>query len=859
MGAATALLGASGMASASTELGEQLDEIVVWSPKSEIMKRAKSTGGRTATGTNETYPVRFVTYLARFLLNYDKASRQLWDRMATTIPINFSMLEVEAVRRDQFAEFAKAVQVGLLDFQGPQGIKAFFSLMRSRYGQGEECKRQLAILFSFMEESQPTESIELLLGEVDNGQVNNIVVTDPGGGYTGKVPKVTVSGSQAGKQATARAVLRETGHLVGVRLKDCGSSKSFEAPPRVYVSAPADPEGVQAEARAILDKRQGFISTIEITNPGSGYNTALAPVTVEVFGADVDETGDYLVESVLKEGTGGAMGETACPSNFVAEAIVDREVGSVEILTHGDGYATSVPLVVEIQSPEESEGRPGGTRAYAVGLVAAGLAIDDSKTGLPVPDTSVTSKLAQMLPAAVADTLTINEKGCYESLDLVDLPGGTSKVSPGSPTDSRARKGPTSSAMFDPVFGPVGRSPLEKEAVLKVEDYLKLSLAGAACNALVRFFLHPVDCVKTTVQAEMGREVRSDENGMEGGGGGGEGWIGTVKGILKKGGVGELTRGIDVSTILGFMLGFIGFGGTELFRRELTRMMEMMPAGSETGSSVWVILLASALAQVVSAIITCPVEAVRIRVMTCDRRPEFLSFIGKAQEMVDQEGLLYFWSGLGTLLSRELPFGIAKFLTFELVRDKIFQEVPAAQESVFYALVVSILAGMTAGVAGAIVSQPADTILTRINTVVPKSSPVPAAAATRRRPWDLKPSLAGSVGSSSSSAAGGGVFGREGVGLMEKNNASGGGGGVEDSAGPPDWKEVVREVFEGEEGIGGLFSGLGLRAVFFGAAIALQFFAFDYFKVLLQVAPDDLQLVLDVFADRLSFYTGGGP
>lgn len=31
------------------------------------------------------------------------------------------------------------------------------------------------------------------------------------------------------------------------------------------------------------------------------------------------------------------------------------------------------------------------------------------------------------------------------------------------------------------------------------------------------------------------------------------------------------------------------------------------------------------------------------------------------------------------------------------------------------------------------------------------------------------------------------------------------------------------------------FSGLGLRACFFGAAIALQFFAFDYFKVLLQV------------------------
>lgn len=42
-----------------------------------------------------------------------------------------------------------------------------------------------------------------------------------------------------------------------------------------------------------------------------------------------------------------------------------------------------------------------------------------------------------------------------------------------------------------------------------------------------------------------------------------------------------------------------------------------------------------------------------------------------------------------------------QFLTFELVRDKIFLEIPAAQESVFYALVVSQPGHC--GVAGAMV------------------------------------------------------------------------------------------------------------------------------------------------------------
>lgn len=62
--------------------------------------------------------------------------------------------------------------------------------MLARTWQGYDCKRQLAILFSFLEEGQPSELIEGLLGEIDNGQVSSLVVTDPGGGYTGAVPKV---------------------------------------------------------------------------------------------------------------------------------------------------------------------------------------------------------------------------------------------------------------------------------------------------------------------------------------------------------------------------------------------------------------------------------------------------------------------------------------------------------------------------------------------------------------------------------------------------------------------------------------------------------------------------------------------
>ena len=84
------------------------------------------------------------------------------------------------------------------------------------------------------------------------------------------------------------------------------------------------------------------------------------------------------------------------------------------------------------------------------------------------------------------------------------------------------------------------------------------------------------------------------------------------------------------------------------------------PLTRTRNEQVWIILFASALAQLVSCAVTCPVEAVRIRVMTCDKPPEFLSFVGTAQEMLDENGLAYFWSGLGALVFRELPFAIAK-------------------------------------------------------------------------------------------------------------------------------------------------------------------------------------------------------
>lgn len=62
-----------------------------------------------------------------------------------------------------------------------------------------------------------------------------------------------------------------------------------------------------------------------------------------------------------------------------------------------------------------------------------------------------------------------------------------------------------------------------------------------------------------------------------------------------------------------------------------------------------------------------------------------------------------------------------------------------------------------------------------------------------------------------------------------------------------DWKAIVKELLEQDGGVINLFAGFPARAVFFFLVIGLQFFLYDYFKTLLDVGTDDLTLVLDVF------------
>jgi hypothetical protein len=143
---------------------------------------------------------------------------------------------------------------------------------------------------------------------------------------------------------------------------------------------------------------------------------------------------------------------------------------------------------------------------------------------------------------------------------------------------------------------------------------------------------------------------------------------------------------------------------------------------------------------------------------------------------------------------------VVKFLTFDLIATSIISFINAqtgdgalpVQVGVGpLGLTVSAASGAVAGIAGAVVSHPADLILTKTSS------------ANRR--------------------------GSEGKGQKV------------------DWKDVVKDLTSQPGGIANLFVGLPARSLFFFLVIGLQFFLYDYVKNVFQVGSEDLSLVLDVF------------
>ncbi|OWB62409.1 hypothetical protein B5S29_g3337 [[Candida] boidinii] len=231
-----------------------------------------------------------------------------------------------------------------------------------------------------------------------------------------------------------------------------------------------------------------------------------------------------------------------------------------------------------------------------------------------------------------------------------------------------------------------------------VSDYASFALAGAIGCGITHGAMTPIDVVKTRIQLEP----TVYNTGM----------IGSFKKVVGAEGAGALLTGLG-PTVLGYsMQGAFKFGGYELFKKTFIDLLGFETAATYKNS---VYIGSAAIAEFFADIALCPLEATRIRLVS---QPSFANgLIGGFSRIFREEGLGSFYNGFTPILFKQIPYNIAKFLTFERAAEAIYGAIPTPKDKLSDSAVtgINLLSGVIAGCAAAIVSQPADTLLSKVN------------------------------------------------------------------------------------------------------------------------------------------------
>lgn len=228
--------------------------------------------------------------------------------------------------------------------------------------------------------------------------------------------------------------------------------------------------------------------------------------------------------------------------------------------------------------------------------------------------------------------------------------------------------------------------------------YFLCGIGGILSCGITHTAIVPLDLVKCRIQVDPTKY---------------KGIIGGFKVTLKDDGARGLTKGW-APTAIGYSLQGLGkFGFYELFKNIYSNLL------GEELSYTWrtsLYLAASASAEFFADIMLAPMEACKVRIQTSPTAPPTLR--GCAPFIYKTEGIMGFYKGLPPLWMRQIPYTMMKFACFERTVELLYKYVvpkPRSQCTKAEQLGVTFVAGYIAGVFCALVSHPADTVVSKLN------------------------------------------------------------------------------------------------------------------------------------------------
>ncbi|KAI3547714.1 hypothetical protein CABS01_08065 [Colletotrichum abscissum] len=225
--------------------------------------------------------------------------------------------------------------------------------------------------------------------------------------------------------------------------------------------------------------------------------------------------------------------------------------------------------------------------------------------------------------------------------------------------------------------------------------YARFALAGALGCSITHAVFTPVDVVKTKIQLEPATYNR--------------GMIAGFRQLIRNEGVGALLTGLGPTFTGYFIQGGVKFGLYELFKKQSIEIVGLEKARRNRTA---VYSISAACAECCSTVTLCPAEATRIRLVSV---PGFANgLVGGFSKILKHEGVGALYSGFGPILFKQVPYTVTKFVSFEKISEFFFAHLDNSKTGTTQ-LMINMGSGLLSGCAAAVISQPADTMLSKIN------------------------------------------------------------------------------------------------------------------------------------------------
>lgn len=230
--------------------------------------------------------------------------------------------------------------------------------------------------------------------------------------------------------------------------------------------------------------------------------------------------------------------------------------------------------------------------------------------------------------------------------------------------------------------------------------YLKCMFGGVLSCGLTHTAVTPLDVAKCNMQANPAEY---------------KGLVQSITKIMGEEGAAAIWKGW-LPTLFGYSAqGCFKFGLYEFFKDFYSNM-----AGEENAYAYrgLIYLMGSASAEVFADMALCPMEMVKVKVQTSPPGTFPTEFGAALSEMRANAAQTKFpFGSLVPLWSRQIPYTMAKFYFFEKCVEFFYANVftkPKSEYSKSQQLGVTFLSGYSAGVICAIVSHPADTVVSKM-------------------------------------------------------------------------------------------------------------------------------------------------